>query len=90
MITEIFADVARIVLQKDHDYNHAFDRACDMMGNMYAAGKVYEKTMRIITLTHKQALVSNEGLEDALKDCIGYCALYLNRLQNQKAQEEQP
>lgn len=81
-IKDILHEVAEIVEKKEHDYGSAFDRACELLGPTYASGKIYEKTMRIITLTQSQARVENEGLDDALRDCIGYCALYLRRRSN--------
>lgn len=77
---EMFSNIAHVLVKKNHDYNHAFDKAYNRMGRMYAASKVYEKTERIITLTKTDAQVEEEGLADALMDNIGYCALYLNRI----------
>ena len=83
-ISEILNRVGEVVSRKNHDYDHAFDKACDLLGPSYAAGKIYEKTSRIITLSHSEPLVVGESLKDALEDCIGYCALYLNRLETNK------
>lgn len=80
---EILETVHATIQKKNHDYGNAFDKACDLLGENYAAGKIYEKTMRIITLSKEEAQVEGEGLKDALMDCIGYCTLYLNRLANE-------
>jgi len=74
---DILLEVADIIAAKNKDYDGAFSKAYKRIGPSYAAGKIYEKTERIITLTQQPPAVENEGLEDALKDCIGYCALYL-------------
>lgn len=79
-IPQILAEMGEVIEKKNHDYDHAFDKSCDMFTNIYAASKIYEKTMRIVTLTKEPPQVAGEGLKDAIRDCIGYCALYLNRL----------
>lgn len=81
-IPQILKDCGDIIKQKNHDYDNAFDKACDMFTDTYAASKIYEKTMRIVTLSKEKEHVKGEGLEDALMDCIGYCTLYLNRIHN--------
>lgn len=79
-IKEILSEVEQTISRKNKDYDNAFDKSCDMFTNTYAASKIYEKTMRVITLTKQPPAVIGESLEDALMDCIGYCTLYLNRL----------
>lgn len=81
---QIFESVHSTIQKKNHDYNNAFDKACERLGDTYAVGKIYEKTERIITLSQDEAMVEGEGLKDALEDCIGYCTLYLNRLANKE------
>jgi len=76
-ILEHLLDVQR---RKDHDYNGAFDKACNRLGDVYAVGKIYEKTERIITLSGATNEVEDEGLADAVLDNMGYCLLYLARL----------
>lgn len=78
---QILSEVADILEQKNHDYGGAFDLAFDEIGPMYAVGKIFEKYRRINTLSKTEAHVKGEGLKDALQDCIGYCARYLNRLE---------
>lgn len=77
-IEKIAKEVTDTVAKKNTDYDHAFDKAFNRIGPMYAAGKIYEKTERIITLSGQEACVEDEGLDDALRDNIGYCLLYLN------------
>lgn len=79
-IHNIFEEVSVTVEQKNHDYDHAFHKAYQEIGPMYAVGKIFEKYSRIKKLSTAEAKVKNEGLEDALKDCMGYCALYLNEI----------
>ena len=85
-IPEILADIAAIVKKKDADYGRAFDMACANFGNSYAASKIFEKMCRIVKLTKCPPEVESEALEDSLRDCIGYCALYLRRLSQEKGE----
>lgn len=88
-IKKIFEDVADIIEKKNHDYDHAFDKSVDMDGYGYAASKILEKAHRIHTLSHTEGMVQGESLKDALKDCIGYCALYLDRIDRDEKREEE-
>lgn len=78
-----------IIEKKNHDYDHAFDKSVDMDGYGYAASKILEKAHRIHTLSHTEGMVQGESLKDALKDCIGYCALYLDRIDRDEKREEE-
>ena len=83
-IEKIAKEIVDIVKKKNTDYDHAFDKAFKRIGQMYAAGKIYEKTERIITLSGQEACVEDEGLDDALRDNIGYSLLYLNARRKQQ------
>ena len=78
--------VAATIKDKNTDYGGAYAEAVERFGNQYAVGKIFEKYTRILTLSlnkdyHK---VKAEGLRDALLDCMGYCALYIDQLDQQR------
>lgn len=72
-------DIASLIEKKNADYGDAFAEASGMFRD-YPQSKIYEKTKRIIQLSSQDNAVPGEGLRDALRDCIGYCALYLDLL----------
>ena len=88
-ITNTLSEIAELINQKNHDYGDAYAKACNLFAgypseNVYSVSKIMEKAFRIYTLGAVANQVPGEGLEDALKDCIGYCILYLNELNNRK------
>jgi hypothetical protein len=87
-------EIAKIALSKvanqvdkDVQYNSAFDKAVDLFGDMYLASKIYEKCQRIIHLTQGNQS-SFESLEDSLLDCAGYCLLGVERLNRPTAEPQ--
>lgn len=81
----LLSNIGDTIRKKNHDYNNAFAEAFAEIGPMYAVGKIFEKYKRIKTLSQTDAAVTNEGLRDALADCIGYCALYIDQLDQAEA-----
>ena len=75
--------VAEIIEAKNADYGGAYAEAVDKFGNQYALSKIFEKYHRILSLTINKNKVKNESLRDALLDCMGYCALYIDQLDQQ-------
>ena len=78
-INAICSQVASTIEKKNADYGGAFSEAMRLFQD-YAPSKIYEKFKRIHNLSHAPNRVENEGLRDALLDCMGYCALYLDWL----------
>ena len=72
---EMMEDIINIMEKKRHDYGLSFDDSIKKYG-----GTAYEialdwKINRVQTF-HKKGELKNEGLEDALRDIIGYTLLY--------------
>lgn len=78
-IRKEFEAIADLIDKKNKDYGDAFAEATKLFRD-YPASKIYEKTKRIIQLSKDGNAVQGEGLTDALRDCIGYCVLYLDHL----------
>lgn len=79
-IEKLVETIVETIKKKNHDYDNAFAEAYGEIGCMYAVGKIFEKYKRINTLSRSKGEVADDPLEDALKDCIGYCLLYLDQL----------
>lgn len=80
-IKAICDNVAAIVAAKNEDYNGAFARRYEKRGASYAVDKIGEKCDRIEHLSFNANKVDGETLKDALRDCMGYCALYLDQIE---------
>ena len=84
-VESIALEIAELVEKKDKNYNHAFDEACERFGDVYAATKLFEKHKRIQNFMAND-IECEEGLDDSLRDLIGYSLLLLRRL-NKKTSE---
>lgn len=81
----ICSNLADTIRDKNSDYDNAYAEAVAEFGNMYAMSKIFEKYRRIAKLSKSENKVKNESLRDALLDCMGYCALYIDQLDQQNA-----
>ena len=82
-INEIFNGMADLLARKNRDYKGAsFDLG--MTGNMV---HIWDKASRLRHLVESKEKPNFEGIEDTLKDLIGYAVIGLHIL---KAQEEEP
>jgi Na+-translocating ferredoxin:NAD+ oxidoreductase RnfA subunit len=69
--------VVDLVLKKNHDYGDAWQR----YGIFTPLIRINDKILRLKTLASVYALVVDEGIEDTLKDIIGYALLALLYIQ---------
>ena len=77
-IRQIALEIAQLVEKKNHDYDNSFDKTIDKYGDTAYFLIIEDKLNRLINLSKKQAKVSDENVEDTLKDIIGYTLLMLN------------
>ena len=77
-IRQIALEIAQLVEKKNHDYDNSFDKTMDKYGDTAYFLRIEDKLNRLINLSKKQAKVSDENVEDTLKDIIGYTLLMLN------------
>ena len=77
-IKKIALEIAELVERKNHDYDNSFDKTMDKYGDTAYFLRIEDKLNRLINLSKKQAKVSDENVEDTLKDIIGYTLLMLN------------
>ncbi len=76
-----FMEIANLVERKNHDYGDAWQT----YGIFTPLIRINDKILRVQTLTSgAQALVSDENIEDTLKDIVGYAMLALMWLQDNK------
>ena len=77
-IRQIALEIAQLVEKKNHDYDNSFDKTMEKYGDTAYFLRIEDKLNRLINLSKKQAKVSDENVEDTLKDIIGYTLLMLN------------
>ena len=77
-IRQIALEIAQLVEKKNHEYDNSFDKTMDKYGDTAYFLRIEDKLNRLINLSKKQAKVSDENVEDTLKDIIGYTLLMLN------------
>ena len=77
-IRQIALEIAQLVEKKNHDYDNSFDKTMDKYGDTAYFLRIEDKLNRLINLSKKKAKVSDENVEDTLKDIIGYTLLMLN------------
>ena len=83
---QILEPIAELLKRKDVDYGGAFWQIIALSGAQYAADHILEKALRIHALT-RNGSAFYESLEDALRDCIGYCTKMLQWLDEQKTKD---
>lgn len=86
-IENICTEVAETIKAKNADYNGAFARRIEHRGYSYAVDKILEKADRVEQLSSHDNKVQGESLRDALLDCMGYCALFIDQLDQASAYE---
>lgn len=93
-IKQIALEIVDTIRQKNTDYGDAFAQIWTDEGDVAGGIHIKEKANRICTLIRQEAQVKGESLDDALRDCAGYCLLLLDlrdqlRLQQSHGKTEQ-
>lgn len=79
--------IADLIEKKNTDYGSAYETATKMFRD-YRQSKIFEKFMRINTLSHQENQVEGEGIKDALRDIIGYSVLYLEMIHRKEVEDK--
>lgn len=77
-------DCAELYAKKNHDYGDSFSKGCDVIGEAYAVGRLYDKMNRLVTLSKTDSEVKDESIEDTLRDLACYSLMYLAYLNNKR------
>lgn len=83
-LNKISNDIATLVESKDKDYNRSFDKSLDKYGDIVYLIRLGDKINRLENIIMNKGYkiqVSDEKLEDTVKDIIGYSLLFLRRLE---------
>jgi hypothetical protein len=80
----IIQKITNLVYDKNQDYGDAWQR----YGIFTPLIRINDKILRIETLSDgRHALIDDEGIEDTLKDIVGYAVLALMWLKDNEARE---
>lgn len=85
----ISQDLANLYSLKNEDYGDSFGRSVEKYGLISALTRISDKFNRLesLILAHGNAKVSDESLDDTLKDLAAYCIMTLVAREQQKEKE---
>ena len=91
-----FAECLEIIRKKNHDYAADADafanfRTCELLNVSAEKGimvRWLDKIKRIDNLLTKEAYVTDESIEDTLRDAINYPALLLALIRDRRSREK--
>ena len=85
----ISQDLANLYALKNEDYGDSFGRSVEKYGLISALTRISDKFNRLesLILAHGNAKVSDESLDDTLKDLAAYCIMTLVAREQQKEKE---
>lgn len=79
--TEECVKMIELYAKKNHDYGNSFEQGMNTIGPAYGIGRLYDKMNRIITLSKVKAEITDESIEDTVRDLACYAVMtscYLN------------
>lgn len=81
--------MTKLYAAKNRDYGNSFSKGCEVIGDAYAVGRLYDKMNRMINLSKNKAEVKDESLSDTARDLACYSVMYSNVLKdrNKKAKD---
>lgn len=85
----IAQDLANLYSRKNEDYGDSFGRSVEKYGLISALTRMSDKFNRLesLILAHGDAKVSDESLDDTLRDLAAYCIMTLVAREQQKEKE---
>lgn len=85
----IVTELADLYARKNEDYGDSFGRSVEKYGLISALTRISDKFNRLesLILAHGNAKVSDESLDDTLKDLAAYCIMTLVAREQQKEKE---
>lgn len=78
---EEVVNMVQLYAKKNHDYGNSFEQGMNAIGLSYGVGRLFDKMNRILTLMKTEAKVTDESIEDTVRDLACYSVMtsvYLN------------
>lgn len=73
--TEECVNMIRLYSKKNHDYGNSFELGMNAIGPAYGIGRLYDKMNRILTLMKCKAEITDESIEDTIRDLACYAVM---------------
>ncbi len=83
-VKEFVEEVVKMIqlyAKKNHDYGNSFEKGMNAIGLPYGVGRLFDKMNRILTLMKVKAEITDESIEDTIRDLACYSVMtsvYLN------------
>jgi predicted SpoU family rRNA methylase len=82
-VKEISNEIAELLEKKNRDYGNSFDKTIAEYGITAYLLRIEDKISRLKSITkNKEVLVTDESMEDTIRDIAGYSILMLNYLES--------
>ena len=73
--TDECVKMIELYAKKNHDYGNSFEQGMNTIGPAYGIGRLYDKMNRIITLSKVKAEITDESIEDTVRDLACYAVM---------------
>lgn len=73
--TDECVKMIELYAKKNHDYGNSFEQGMNTIGPAYGIGRLYDKINRIITLSKVKAEITDESIEDTVRDLACYAVM---------------
>ena len=73
--TEECVKMIELYAKKNHDYGNSFEQGMNTIGLAYGIGRLYDKMNRIVTLMKVKAEITDESIEDTVRDLACYAVM---------------
>ena len=73
--TDECVKMIELYAKKNHDYGNSFEQGMNTIGPAYGIGRLYDKMNRIITLMKVKAEITDESIEDTVRDLACYSVM---------------
>lgn len=77
-VKEFVEEVVKMVklyAKKNHDYGNSFEKGMNAIGLPYGVGRLFDKMNRILTLMKVKAEITDESIEDTIRDLACYAVM---------------
>lgn len=81
---QVLEELKDIYKRKNHDYGDSFAILFKKFGLQSVIIRLWDKLLRLETLTKEDAQVKDESIQDTLKDLANYCIMALAEMKKEE------
>ena len=81
---QVLEELKDIYKRKNHDYGDSFAILYKKFGLQSVIIRLWDKLLRLETLTKEDAQVKDESIQDTLKDLANYCIMALAEMKKEE------